>query len=326
MRISFFGGGTDYPKWFMKNKGTVISTSINKYNYINARYLPGFFSHKHCIRYYIREETQNVSQIKHNSVRETLKFLKIKKGVEIIHNADLPARGGLGSSSSFTVGLLNALNALKGNIKGKRTLGNDAIYIEQKKIKENVGSQDQIAAAFGGLNKIDFDTKGDFVVNPYTLPQKNINEFEDSLMLFFLGLQRNASTIAKHQINLIPKKQNELENIMSIVEEGDKQLKKEKLDIKSIGSLLNEQWNIKKNLSSKISNYKIDQIYKNAMDAGALGGKLCGAGGGGFILFCARKNKQNQIKKRLKKLLNIPFKFDFTGSQIVYFQGHNDQF
>lgn len=320
MRVSFFGGGTDYPAWYFENGGSVISTSINKYNYINVRYLPGFFNHKHCIRYYLREETQNINQIKHNSVRETLKYLKITDGVEILHNADLPARGGLGSSSSFTVGLLNALYALKGKIVSKRTLANAAIFIEQNKIKENVGSQDQIAASFGGLNKIVFNKKGNFIINPYTLKEKNAQELEQSLMIFFLGLQRNASVIAKHQIKLIPQKKKELNNILSIVSEGDKELRRNKLDIKSIGSLLDEQWNIKKYLSSKITNSKIDDVYKTAMDAGAIGGKLCGAGGGGFILFCAKKNKQKKIKEKLKKLLHIPFKFDYTGSKIVYYK------
>lgn len=320
MRVSFFGGGTDYPAWYLENGGSVISTSINKYNYINVRYLPGFFNHKHCIRYYLREETQNINQIKHNSVRETLKYLKITDGVEILHNADLPARGGLGSSSSFTVGLLNALYALKGKIVSKRTLANAAIFIEQNKIKENVGSQDQIAASFGGLNKIVFNKKGNFIINPYTLKEKNAQELEQSLMIFFLGLQRNASVIAKHQIKLIPQKKKELNNILSIVSEGDKELRRNKLDIKSIGSLLDEQWNIKKYLSSKITNSKIDDVYKTAMDAGAIGGKLCGAGGGGFILFCAKKNKQKKIKEKLKKLLHIPFKFDYTGSKIVYYK------
>jgi len=318
MRVSFFGGGTDYPAWYLENGGSVISTTINKYNYINVRYLPGFFNHKHCIRYYLREETQNINQIKHNSVRETLKYLKITDGVEVIHNADLPARGGLGSSSSFTVGLLNALYALKGKIVSKRTLANTAIFIEQNKIKENVGSQDQIAASFGGLNKIVFNKKENFFINPYTLKEKNVQELEQSLMIFFLGLQRNASVIAKHQIKLIPQKKKELNNILSIVSEGDKELRRSKLDVKSIGSLLDEQWNIKKYLSSKITNSKIDDVYKTAMDAGAIGGKLCGAGGGGFILFCAKKNKQKKIKEKLKKLLHIPFKFDYTGSKIVY--------
>jgi len=175
LRVSFFGGGTDYNVWLKNNNGSIISTTINKYNYINIRYLPKFFNYNNCIRYYRREETKNIEEIKHNSVRETLKFLKINKGIEIIHNADLPARGGLGSSSSFTVGLLNAVYALNGQMISKRNLALNAIEIEQNKIKENVGLQDQIATAFGGFNRIDFNNNH-FEVSPIIMNQSNLSK------------------------------------------------------------------------------------------------------------------------------------------------------
>jgi D-glycero-alpha-D-manno-heptose-7-phosphate kinase len=318
MRVSFFGGGTDYPDWYSENGGSVISTSINKYNYINVRCLPNFFKHKHCIRYYLREEVNSIRQIKHPSVRETLKFLNFKSGIEVIHNADLPSRGGLGSSSSFTVGLLNSVNALQGKMIAKRNLANDAIYIEQKKIKENVGSQDQIAAAFGGFNRINFNQNGNFVVTPYTLSESNLRLLEESLILFFVGLPRTASNVAKHQISSIGKKFTELKAMLDIVKDADCEFKRKTLDIKSIGKLLNEQWLLKKKLSNKITNSSIDNAYNFFMNSGASGVKLCGAGAGGFMLVCANKEKIRLMKKS-KKFPQVSFNFDFTGSQIIYF-------
>ena len=318
LRVSFFGGGTDYPEWYRKNGGSVISTSINRYSYINCRYLPNYFEYKHCIRYYLREEVNSIRQIKHPSVRETLKFLNIKRGIEVIHNADLPARSGLGSSSSFTVGLLNSLNALQRKMIASRTLASDAIFIEQKMIKENVGSQDQIAAAFGGFNKINFSKNEKFLVTPYILTESNLKLLEDSLILFFVGMPRTASDVAKYQINSINKKFTELKEMLQIVENADREFKKKKLDIKSIGQLLNDQWILKKKLSSKITNSKIDNAYKFFMKSGAYGVKLCGAGAGGFMLVCADEEKIS-LMKRSKKFMHVKFNFDFTGSQIIYF-------
>jgi D-glycero-alpha-D-manno-heptose-7-phosphate kinase len=317
LRVSFFGGGTDYPDWFKKNNGSVISAAINKYSYINSRYLPNFFKHKHCIRYYLREEINSIKEIKHPSVRETLKFLNFKRGVEIIHNADLPARSGLGSSSSFTVGLLNSISALQERIISKRNLANKAIYIEQKKIKENVGSQDQIASAFGGFNKINFFQNGNFTVKPYILSGSNLNLLEESLALFFVGMPRTASNVAKYQISSINKRFIELNAMLDLVKDADIEFKRKRLDIKSIGKLLNEQWLLKKKLSNKITNLTIDSAYNFFMNSGAYGGKLCGAGAGGFMLICANKEKI-RIMKKSKKFLHVPFNFDFTGSQIIY--------
>jgi D-glycero-alpha-D-manno-heptose-7-phosphate kinase len=319
MRISFFGGGTDYNEWLKNNNGSIISTTINKYNYINVRYLPQFFKYKNCIRYYKREETKYIKEIKHNSVRETLKFLKIKNGIEIIHNADLPARGGLGSSSSFTVGLLNALYALNGKMISKRNLAKNAIEIEQNKIRENVGLQDQIATSFGGFNRIDFNNDN-FVVSPITLSQRNLFKLQKNLLLVFTGFQRNASDIAKHQIQNINKKKKELNQMLEIVNEGYKILSNKSIDINKFGNLLHKQWLLKKKMSQKITNNKIDKVYNEALNHGALGGKLLGAGGGGFMIFCANLSSQKKIIKKLSELncINIPFRFDYVGSQIIY--------
>ena len=320
MRISFFGGGTDYNVWLKNNSGSIISTTINKYNYINVRYLPKFFNYNNCIRYYKREETKNIKEIKHNSVRETLKFLKIEKGIEMIHNADLPARGGLGSSSSFTVGILNALYALNGQIISKRNLAKNAIEIEQNRIKENVGLQDQIATSFGGFNRIDFKNNDNFIVTPIILSQGNLLKLEQNLLLIFTGFQRNASDIAKYQIQNTDKKKKELIEMLQIVDEAYEILSNKKFNIKKFGELLHKQWCLKKKMSKKISNNKIDKLYNEALNCGAYGGKLLGAGGGGFMVFCANSKSQKKIIRRLLKYncINIPFRFDSVGSQIIY--------
>jgi len=318
-RISFFGGGTDYPTWYNENKGATLSTSINKYCYITARYLPPFFDYNYRIRYYHREETKKISQIKHPSVRECLSFLKFKEGVEIQHNSDLPARIGVGSSSAFTVGLLHALYALKGKMVTKRQLALEAIHIEQEKLKENVGSQDQTSAAFGGLNRIDFDSEHTIQVKPITLHSQKVKNFHDHLMLFFTGFPRTASEIAGEQIKKIPKNQKKLQRMYEMVYEAASILNDSPSGIDDFGKLMHESWMIKRNLSHKITTPSIDKIYKKAIDAGALGGKLLGAGGGGCILFFVKPEKQEQVKKNLKGLLYIPFEFENLGSQIVYY-------
>lgn len=206
-RISFFGGGTDYPVWYEKNGGSVLSTTINKYCYILCRYLPQFFSYKYRIRYTLREETRTIEEIKHPSVRECLKFLDIKEGVEMVHTSDLPAMSGIGSSSAFTVCFLHSLYALIGKIVNKRQLALDAIHVEQDLIKENVGSQDQTAAAFGGLNRIDFGGESKIAVQPITISQNKLDLLQNNLMLFFTGFSRTASTIAGEQIKQTPSKE-----------------------------------------------------------------------------------------------------------------------
>jgi len=322
-RISFFGGGTDYPIWYEEHGGCVINATINKYCFITARYLPPFFKYKHRIRYYEHEETQTLDEIKHPSVRECAKYLKINKGIEIVHNADLPAQSGLGSSSTFTVGMLNALHTLQNYMPTKRELALDAIHIEQNIIGESVGSQDQTAAAFGGINKITFNGTKNIDVESIIISNERRIELQDNLMLVFTGFARSASKIAKIQIEVTHQKGKELTMMKEICDEGLKRLTDSKQSLDKFGELLNDQWEIKRNLTDKITNKEIDSIYKAGMDAGALGGKLLGAGGGGFMLFYVPKYKQENVKLVLKKKLVVPIRFEYTGSKIIYFS-HQD--
>lgn len=320
-RISFFGGGTDYPAWYKKNNGSVISTTINKFCYINTRYLPPFFKYKYCIRYYEREERLKIDEIKHPSVRECLKFSKIRDGIEIVHNADLPALSGLGSSSSFTVGLLNALSALKGKMLTKKELTNNALHVEQKMIRENVGSQDQSAASFGGLNRIDFGGLNELVVNPIVLEKNYEMRLQENLLLVFTGLSRKASVVAKEQISKINQNKKKYQKMYEIVNEAEEILRNKK-NLDYFGELLRHQWQIKKSLTSNITNDKIDNMFKIAEKNGAIGGKLLGAGSGGFVVFYAKKKYHQKILTNLKEYLHVPFRFDYTGSQIIYYSNN----
>jgi len=322
-RVSFFGGGTDYPAWYREHGGAVLSTSINKYCYITCRFLPPFHEFKYLIRYFKREETQTVDEIQHPSVRECLKFMGFTEGVDIVHHADLPARSGLGSSSTFTVGLLHALYALKHEMPTKRQLAINAIQIEQDRIGEHVGSQDQTAAAFGGLNRIDFGGAQEISVKPLIMRPERLDRLQQHVMMFFTGLSRTASEVAKDQIEQIPNKMPNLRQMMQLVDEAEAVLldKGDRLD--EFGKLLHEQWKLKRGLSSKISTSQIDEIYETGIKAGALGGKLMGAGNGGFMLFFARPEQQNKIKAALSRLLYVPCRFDLLGSQIVYFSQHD---
>jgi D-glycero-alpha-D-manno-heptose-7-phosphate kinase len=318
-RVSFFGGGTDYPIHYKKHGGAVLATSINKYCYITCRYLPPFFEHKHHIVYSISEYPKKISEIKHPSVRETLKFMEIDRGVEIHHDGDLPARAGLGTSSSFTVGLLNVLYALKGKMVTKRQLSLDAIHVEQNMIKESVGSQDQVTASFGGFNKIEFNGDEEFRVQPVTINNEKYQLLQDHLMLFFTGFSRTASEIAKEQIKKTPEKKKELKRMAETVDEAIDILNGNDSDFTDFGKLLHENWMIKRKLTSRITTNTIDKIYKHAISAGALGGKLLGAGGGGFILLFVEPDKQQKVMKKLKNLLYVPFRFESLGSQIIYY-------
>jgi len=317
-RISFFGGGTDYPVWYRGNKGAVLSTTIDKYCYITARYLPPFFPHKYRIAYSKIETVKTINEILHPAVRAILNFLKIDKGVEIHHDGDLPARAGLGSSSAFAVGLLNSLYALKGIIPTKDKLAKEAIYIERDVLKENVGSQDQAAVAFGGFNKINFTGNDEIKVEPITIAEERIKELKNHLMLFFTGFSRTASEIAKDQIEKTPGKRRELTFMYQMVEEAINILNSNK-DILEFGRLLNETWQLKKTLSGKISTPAIDNIYGKALGAGANGGKLLGAGGGGFMLLFVPPGKQQKVREALKNFLEVKFNFENEGSQIIYY-------
>lgn len=319
-RVSFFGGGTDYPAWYEQNGGgAVLSTTINKYCYISCRYLPPFFDYKYRIRYSYREETKSISEIKHVSVRECLKYLKIDRGIEMVHTSDLPARSGIGSSSSFTVGFLNSLYALTGQMVSKRKLALDSIHVEHNLIKENVGSQDQVAAAFGGFNKIMFGEEERIVVQPVTVSQEKLDLLQDHLMLFFTGLSRNASDVAKDQIENMSSRKDELRTMRGMVDEGISILNGRIDSFDSFGRLLDEAWKIKRELSRVITNSTIDEIYNTAIRAGALGGKLLGAGSGGFIIFYVPPENRWRVRKMLEGLVYVPFRFETLGSQIILY-------
>lgn len=316
-RISFFGGGTDYPVWYEENGGAVLSTSIDKYCYITCRYLPPFFDHKHRVVYSKVEMVKHVDEIRHPSVRAIMNYLDIKDGLEVHHDGDLPARTGLGSSSSFTVGLLNALYALKSIMPSKLRLAEEAIHMEREILREHVGSQDQIAAAYGGFNRISFRINGQFDVAPIILGAERLGELQDHLMLYFTGFSRFASKIAKKQIKQTPKKKNELFLMRELVDEAIAILASGS-DINEFGRLLHESWKLKRSLTDKISTPQIDEIYDKARKAGALGGKVLGAGGGGFMLFFVKPEDQARVRRGLKGLLEVNFRFEHSGSQIIF--------
>lgn len=319
-RISFFGGGTDYPQWYQEYGGSVLATSIDKYCYISCRYLPPFFDHKYRIVYSQIENVANINEIEHPAVRAVLNWANIKEGLEIHHDGDLPARSGLGSSSSFTVGLVNAIQGLNGNMSNKELLTSDAIHIEQNIIKENVGSQDQISAAYGGFNRIEFNINNSFDVSPVIIPNRRQVELNDHLMLFFTGVTRIASNIAKSKIENLIKRKTELNLMREMVDEAISILRNTNISIEEFGRLLDTSWNYKRKISASVSTPEIDEIYTTAKKAGAIGGKILGAGGGGFILLFAKPDNQPDIIKVLDKLVHVPFKFENSGSRVVLYQ------
>ncbi len=316
-RISFFGGGTDYPGWYKDHRGAVLATTIDKYCWITCRYLPQFFKHRSRIIYSVIEAVQNNTEIDHPAVREVLRFLNIHEGIEIHHDGDLPARTGLGSSSSFTVGLLNSMYALKGVMPTKERLAREAITVEQTMCKENVGCQDQTLAAYGGFNYIEFGGDQHLNVRKVTISEQKLRDLQNHMMLFFTGFSRTASKIAAHQVKNIPNKTKELSIMYGMVSEAISILNSGR--IIDFGRLLNESWQLKRSLSGKISTPLIDDIYETACRNGAAGGKLLGAGGGGFVLIFASPEKQAKIREKLKKLLLVPFKFESLGSQIIFY-------
>ena len=316
-RISFFGGGTDYPVWYRENCGAVLATTIDKYCYITCRYLPPFFEHKHRIVYSRAELVRDIDEIRHPAVKEALRFMEITDGMEIHHDGDLPARAGLGSSSSFIVGLLHALYALKGIMPSKMQLAKDAIHIEQNMIKENVGSQDQVSASFGGFSRIDFSGEHNIEIKPIIIKPQRLEQLQNYLLLFFTGFSRIASEIAKEQIKQTPNKKRELTEMHRMVDSAINILNGNS-DLFEFGKLLQEGWRLKQNLTDNISTSDIDDIYDRAIRAGATGGKLLGAGGGGFVLFFVKPELQSKVKESLRDLLCVPFRFENSGSQIIF--------
>jgi D-glycero-alpha-D-manno-heptose-7-phosphate kinase len=316
-RVSFFGGGTDYPSWYREHGGAVLAATINKYCYITCRYLPPFFDHRTRVLYSKVESVKSVAEIQHPSVRACLEHLHISDGLEIHHDADLPARTGLGSSSTFTVGLLHALNALRGRMPSKMELAREAFHVEHNLLRETVGVQDQTLAAFGGFNRIDFAPNDDIRVSPVTLPRERIEALQDHLMLVFTGFTRTASEIAAEQIRQTAQRAGELGAIRASVDEG-LSLLNGGTDLTGFGKLLHEAWLLKKRLSSKVSTPDIDRWYEEARKAGAIGGKILGAGGGGFLLFFAPPDAHERIHQRLN-LMRVPIRFESTGSQIIFY-------
>ncbi|MSM40310.1 MAG: kinase [Geobacter sp.] len=322
-RISFFGGGTDYPGWYQKHGGAVLATTIDKYCYITCRYLPPFFEHRNRIVYSRIESCLSIDEIQHPAVREVLRFLKINRGIEIHHDGDLPARSGMGSSSAFTVGLLNALYALKGYMPTKQQLAIESIYIEQEMIKETVGSQDQALAAYGGFNHIQFLQNGEISVRPVIMTAERVRELNSHLMLFYTGIKRTAADVADSYVHDLESKRRQLRIMKDLVDESLSLLNGGS-DLAGFGDLMHEAWQAKRSLSTSVSNGDVDQMYEAARSAGAIGGKITGAGGGGFLLLFVPPSQQVAVRKKLDKLIHVPFAFDSSGSQIVYFQHEED--
>ena len=314
MRISILGGGTDYDAWTSKHTGEVISTSIDKYCYLFVKELPNYFDHKYRVVYRDIEATQTIDEIKHPSVRECLRYSGIECGVEIHHAGDLPARSGMGSSSAFTVGLLNALYCLQGRYVSKYELAKQAIHIEQNILKENVGSQDQVASAYGGFNHI-FFTDGDFTVYPIITGKERIRELNDHLMLFFTKINRTASDIASSFVGTLDINRRQQRISKDLADEGVSVICSNK-DIRQIGELLHEYWLMKRSLSDKVSNDYIDSLYEKAREVGAIGGKITGAGGGGCMLLFVEPHLQDKIREEFKNLVYIPFEFENIGSHV----------
>jgi len=323
-RISFFGGGTDYPAWYLDHGGAVLAASIDKYCYLTCRYLPPFFEHKNRIVYSKIENCHEIDEIQHPAVRETLRFLGVDRGVEIHHDGDLPARSGMGSSSAFTVGLLNALYALKGYMPTKQQLMTESIHIEQNMIGETVGSQDQATAAYGGMNHIQFIQNGEISVRPLIMTSERFHELSSHMMLFYTGIKRTAADVASSYVIDIGSKKRQLRIIKDMVDESLTILNSG-ADLVQFGKLMHESWEAKRSLSAQVSNVEVDQLYDAARKAGAVGGKITGAGGGGFMLLFAPPERQKAVRESLGRLIHVPFSFDFNGSQIVHFQ-HEENF
>lgn len=318
-RVSLFGGGTDYPQWFREHGGSVLGMAIDKYCYISVRPLPPFFEHRHRIVYSKIESVNSLDEIQHPAVRGVLKHAGVQIGLEIHHDGDLPARSGMGSSSSFTVGLLNALYALQGRMRSKRQIAEEAIYVEQEVLRENVGCQDQVWAAYGGMNRIDFNEDGTFVVRPMILKKERVAQLMDSLVLYFTGFSRIASEIAAKQIDNLKAKEKSLHIMRDLVDRAEAVLSDPDRDLREIGEMLHASWQLKRELASGVSTGPIDDIYATAIQAGAVGGKLLGAGGGGFLLFYVEPSRQSALRERLDPLIEVRFDIDRAGSSIVVY-------
>lgn len=315
-RMSFFGGGTDMPEFYREHGGAVISTTFDKYCYVNVRHLPRFFDFKTELTYSTIERVKSLDEIRHPAIKEAMRYLNMQE-LRLIYEADLPARSGLGTSSSFAVGMLNAFYALKGKYVDKRKLADDAIYLERILCHEAGGIQDQIAAAFGGLNRIDFNENG-YIVKPLIISPERKKELNKRLMLFFTGLSRFSSDIQTSMQKELPKEVSRLFEMKELVNQVE-YLLTSNADLREFGRLLDCTWKLKRGISKGISIDSIDSLYDKALAEGATGGKLLGAGGGGFLLFYVEPEYQEHIKKVLSQLMYVPFEFENEGTQVIYY-------
>jgi D-glycero-alpha-D-manno-heptose-7-phosphate kinase len=315
-RMSFFGGGTDFPGFYRDHGGAVLSTTFDKYCYVNVRHLPRFFDYTTELSYAKTERVTDVEAIEHPAIREAMKMLDMHE-IRLTYEADLPARSGLGTSSSFAVGMLNAFYALKGKYADKRKLADNAIYLERVLCKESGGVQDQIAASFGGFNKISFNADG-YTVSPVIISPERKLRLNDNLMLFFTGFSRFSSDIQVEAEKSLKSKEAQLLEMLQLVDEAE-QVLTSKTDLTEFGKLLDYTWKLKRGITSKVSTDSIDAIYDKAIKAGATGGKLLGAGGGGFLLFYVEADKQKNVHEALEDLLYVPFEFETAGTQVIHY-------
>ena len=315
-RMSFFGGGTDFPGFYREHGGAVLSTTFDKYCYVNVRHLPRFFDYTTELSYAKTERVTDVESIEHPAIREAMKMLDMHE-IRLTYEADLPARSGLGTSSSFAVGMLNAFYALKGKYADKRKLADDAIYLERVLCKESGGIQDQIAASFGGFNKRSFNADG-YTVSPVIISPERKLRLNDNLMLFFTGFSRFSSDIQVEAEKSLKSKEAQLLEMLQLVDEAE-QVLTSKTDLTEFGKLLDYTWKLKRGITSKVSTDSIDAIYDKAIKAGATGGKLLGAGGGGFLLFYVEADKQKNVHEALEDLLYVPFEFETAGTQVIHY-------
>ncbi len=322
-RMSFFGGGTDFPGFYNEHGGAVISTTFDKYCYVNVRHLPPFFEYSTELSYSKIERVKNIDEINHPSIRECMRYLDMRD-IRLTYEADLPAKSGLGTSSSFAVGMLNAFYSLKGKYKSKRELADDAIYLERELCNEAGGVQDQIAVAFGGFNRIDFSADG-YQVTPVVMSNERKEILNDNLMMFFTGFSRFSSDIQTSTQAVLKDKTAQLLEMYSLVDTAQGILTDKNSDLNDFGRLLDHTWKLKRGITTRISTNSLDEIYEKAMSAGALGGKLLGAGGGGFFVFYVEPEKRKSVMQALDKLLYIPFKFEDSGTRVIYFDAEDYQ-
>lgn len=316
-RMSFFGGGTDMPSFFNEHGGAVISTTFDKFCYVNVRHMPPFHPYISELVHNRFERVNDIDEIEHPLIRECMRLHDIHE-IRLTYEGDLPARTGLGTSSTFAVGMLNAFCALKGKMMSKRKLAQEAIHVEREVLKENGGWQDQVAAAYGGLNRIDFKD-GDFTVHPIIISPERKKELDENLLLFYTGVQRFSSEIQADTFGKTMDKTLQLQDMLALVDEAEAVLADRNTSLNEFGKLLDKTWKLKRGTGSKISNGSIDELYDIGIKAGALGGKLLGAGGGGFLLFYCEKEKQGKLIEALEKLMIVPFHFENDGAQVLYY-------